>query len=252
MSIKRLNISIDDVSPHPRASDKVLDRCFELIKIFPEIKFTLFVPCAYWRTVGKPTLVKYKWSKEGSLMNQKTKEPLFLDRFPDFCRRIADLNPEHFEIGFHGYLHGIPHVSNNDEVAAVNYEEARDVFLKMFKIINSTVLKNVFKPIFRPPGWRMSPDAIKAASDMGIEIFALAPFDYTIESYQGEDKKVQTVYETCSPPLSELKLLDKTEAVYHSCEWLDNYLSVDFTNKLSTFIKQNENQIKFCFMEDML
>ena len=122
----------------------------------------------------------------------------------------------------------------------------------MFKIINSTVLKNVFKPIFRPPGWRMSPDAIKAASDMGIEIFALAPFDYTIESYQGEDKKVQTVYETCSPPLSELKLLDKTEAVYHSCEWLDNYLSVDFTNKLSTFIKQNENQIKFCFMEDML
>ena len=252
MNIKRLNISIDDVSPHPRASDKVLDRCFELIKIFPEIKFTLFVPCAYWRTVGKPTLVKYKWSKEGALINQRTKEPLFLDRFPDFCDRIKNLNPEHFEIGFHGYLHGIPNVSNNDEVAAVSYEQARDVFLKMFKMINSTGLKNFFKPIFRPPGWRMSPGAIKAAVDMGMEIFALAPFDYTIESYQGEDKKVQTVYETCSPPLSELKLLDKTEVVYHSCEWLDNYLSVDFTNKLSTFIKQNEKQIKFCFMKDML
>ena len=131
MSIKRLNISIDDISPHPRASDKVLDRCFELIKIFPKIKFTLFIPSAYWRTIERPSLVKYKWSEEGALMNQKTKEPLFLDRFPDFCRRVADLNPEHFEIGFHGHLHGIPHVSNNDEVAAVNYEEARDIFLKM-------------------------------------------------------------------------------------------------------------------------
>jgi len=252
MNTKRLNISIDDVSPHPNASDKVLDRCFELIKVFPKIKFTLFVPCAYWRTLGSPTPVKYKWSKEGALINQKTKEPLFLDRFPDFCDRIRNLNPEHFEIGFHGYLHGIPHVSNNDEVAAVNYEQARDVFLKMFKMINSTALKNVFKPIFRPPGWRMSPDAIKAASDIGMEIFALGSFDYAINSYQNQDKKVQTVYETCSPPISHLKLTNRTEIVYHSCEWLDNYLSPKYTNELSTFIKKNREQIKFCFMEDML
>ena len=32
-----VNISIDDVSPHPKSSTKVLDRCFELIEQFPEL-----------------------------------------------------------------------------------------------------------------------------------------------------------------------------------------------------------------------
>ena len=46
-----VNISIDDVSPHPRSSIKVLDRCHELISDYPDIKFTLFVPISYWRTM---------------------------------------------------------------------------------------------------------------------------------------------------------------------------------------------------------
>ena len=233
--MKYLNISIDDVSPHPNASLKVLDRCFELIKIFPDIKFTLFVPCAYWRT-----------------MSNTTDSPLYLDKFPDFCNAIKNLNPENFEIGLHGHLHGIPKISNNDEVASINYNQAKNIFIKMFKTINSAGLNTTFKPIFRPPGWRMSPDAIKAASDMGMEIFALGSFDYAINSYQNQDKKVQTVYETCSPPFSHLKLTDRTEIVYHSCEWLSNYLSQSQTNELSDFIKDNKNKIKFCFMEDML
>jgi hypothetical protein len=40
----KVNISIDDISPHPQSSTKVLDRCFELINVFPEIKFSLFIP----------------------------------------------------------------------------------------------------------------------------------------------------------------------------------------------------------------
>ena len=35
----KLNVSIDDVSPHEKSSIKVVERCFELIKIFPDIKF---------------------------------------------------------------------------------------------------------------------------------------------------------------------------------------------------------------------
>ena len=70
--MNNINISIDDVSPHPHSSIKVLDRCFELINIYPDIKFTLFIPLAYWRTV-RPDI--------------STKKPLILSEFPDFCNR---------------------------------------------------------------------------------------------------------------------------------------------------------------------
>ena len=65
----KINISIDDVSPHSESSVKVLEQCHDLIKEFPEIKFTLFVPIAYWRTMG-PTA---------------TKTPLRIDEHPEFC-----------------------------------------------------------------------------------------------------------------------------------------------------------------------
>lgn len=233
--MKYLNISIDDVSPHPKASTKVLSRCFELIDIFPDIKFTLFVPSAYWRT-----------------MSNTTKSPLYLYEHTAFCEEIKSLDSKNFEIGFHSHLHGIPNVSNNDEVAYISYKEAIDIFKSMLKTTERAGLNNTFKPIFRPPGWRMSKQAIKAAKDIGIEIFALGSFDYAINSYQGEDKRVNTVYETCSPPISPLKLTKHTEIVYHSCEWLNNYLDNNQTNELCDFIKKHKNEIKFCFMEEML
>ena len=230
-----VNISIDDVSPHPESSTKVLDRCYELIRLYPEIKFTLFIPSAYWRT-----------------MSNTTHSPLYLDKYPDFCDEIRNLNPDNFEIGFHGHLHGVPGVSNNDEVAYINYNEAKNIFTKMLKTVHDSKLSDTFKPIFRPPGWRMSAEAIKAGTDMGMEIFALGSFDYAIKSYQGQDKKVKTVYETCTPPISPLNLTKRTEIVYHACEWLSNYLSEGQTSELLYFIKNNEKEIKFSFTEDML
>ncbi len=71
----KVNISIDDVSPHPRSSAKVLDRCHEFIEIFPNIKFTLFVPTAYWRLIDEP--------------NQ---EPYYLHKYPEFCDTLKKLN----------------------------------------------------------------------------------------------------------------------------------------------------------------
>ena len=94
-----VNISIDDVSPHPLSSVKVLERCYELIEEYEQIKFTLFVPMAYWRTIG----------------NTATKGPLFINHFSDFCETLKQLPSENFELGYHGYHHGIPGISNNDE-----------------------------------------------------------------------------------------------------------------------------------------
>ena len=100
-----LNISIDDVSPHPLSSVSVLERCFEIIDKFPTIKFTLFVPAAYWRTIGATS----------------TEEPLWINRYPDFCSVLRQLPSKNFELGYHGLLHGIPNVSNNDELQSVHF-----------------------------------------------------------------------------------------------------------------------------------
>ena len=229
-----VNISIDDVSPHPLSSMKVVNRCYELINLFPNIKFTRFIPSAYWRTV-----------------TQTTKKPLYLTEHPEFCEKIKTLDAKNFEVGFHGHLHGIPNKSNNDEVAYLKYDEASSVFRKMIKTISDSGLADTFKPIFRPPAWRMSDQAIQAAIDMGIEILALSKESYAKRTYNNRDKKEYTVYETCNPPFKSLSLSPKTEIVYHACEWDKNYLSKEKTKELASFLNKSKD-VKFAFMEDML
>ena len=168
-----VNVSIDDVSPHAQSSTRVLDRCYELINAFPSIKFTLFIPSAYWRTVHSNGNFAQKLTV--------TKEPLLLNNFPDFCDEIIKLNPENFEIGFHGYFHGIPNKSNNDEFRHLSYGDATAIIGAMREM--AEVTKIPFKNILRPPAWRMSPDSIKACADNGIEILALSPDKYSDGSF---------------------------------------------------------------------
>lgn len=231
-----VNVSIDDVSPHPQSSIKVLDRCHELINIFSNIKFTLFIPCAYWRTIS-----------------HTTEKPLFLDQFPEFCEAVNKLNPNNFEIGFHGMYHGIPNKSNNDEFRYLNYNETVKIIADMREIAAKT--KILFKNILRPPAWRMSPDSIKACADNGIEILALSPDKYSDGSldYKGEDKKFKNVvYYNCCPPSKELKFYDKTEIVYHACEWDSNFLNETLKDDLVDFFNSEKENINFAFMKEML
>ena len=232
-----VNISIDDVSPHPKASIKVLDRCFDIIKVYPEIKFSLFIPISYWRTV-RPGIA--------------TKNPLQINLFGGFCNFLKSLPNENFELCYHGYYHGIPGKSDNDEFKLIDYAEATKKFNVMFEVVKRAGLYDKFKKIFRPPAWRMSPDAIKAAKDCNFDILALASWDYALKSYAGEDKNFnKVVYETCCPPLKPLAMTQKTEIVYHACEWDRNYLSKKMTDNLINFLKSNENY-KFCFLEEMI
>lgn len=232
----KVNISIDDVSPHPLSSIKVVDRCFELIKIFPDIKFSLFIPVSYWRTIKPGTT---------------TEVPLRLDAFPDFCLAIKNLPKENFEICYHGFFHGIPGKSDNDEFKDLNREEAIEKFSNIFDIVKHASLEDTFKPIFRPPAWRMSPDAIKVAQEVGIRTLALSPKEYAKVTYAGAEANFpKVVYYNCNPPFDELTSSPSVEIVYHACEWDKNYMNIDLTQQLILWLK-SQNDIEFKFIEGL-
>jgi len=237
MSSIKLNVSIDDVSPHPLSSTKVLKKCFRLIDSFPEIKFSLFVPVSYWRTKRPETV---------------TQNPLQIDLYPDFCNELANLPTKNFEICYHGFYHGIPGVSDNDEFEKLDKDTALRVFAAMEEVVNRAGLTNVFKPVFRPPAWRMSPGAISAAKDFGIKILALSPKEYAKKTYAGKEIDFdKVVYYNVNPPFDPLILKEDTEIVYHACEWDKNYLSDTMVDDLINTLKESEASIDFCFMEEM-
>ena len=219
----KINISIDDVSPHPMSSVKVLDCCVDLISNFPEIKFSLFIPIAYWRTV-RPEIA--------------TKEPLYIHKYPEFCKTLKLLPKNNFEICYHGLYHGIPGRSDNDEFQYLSKEEAIKKFQEMFDVVHMAGLEEVFKPIFRPPAWRMSPGAIEAAKEAGIQTLALSPKDYAKQVYSGAEQNFpNVVYYNCNPPFDELKTENVVEIVYHACEWDKNYFSPQLKNELSSWLE---------------
>ena len=239
----KVSISIDDVSPHPKSGVGVLDRCYELIDEFPKIKFTLFIPTCYTRL------------RDNSYP---------ISDYPVFCETIKNLSPNNFQIGYHGYLHGILNRNNNDEFRHLGYNDAVKKFAQIQEERDKAGLGEVFQPIFRPPAWRMSPAAMKAASDCGIDVLALSPFDTSKknaglynenhspqDSYRGAQKNYDVVYYDCCPPFEPLKLLPKTEIVYHACEWDKNYLNKEMTNELKEFLLDN-NKIEFCFTKDLI
>ena len=52
--------------------------------------------------------------------------------------------------------------------------------------------------------------------------------------------------------LMPLSLVNKTEIVYHACEWDKNYFSKKLSEDLSVFLEKNKDDIEFCFLERML
>lgn len=235
----KVNISIDDITPHPHSSDEVLSRCYELIKIFPEIKFTLFIPMAYYRTMPAPP-------------QAMCKEPMRIDLYPEFCKSLLDLSDNIFELGYHGLYHGIPNKTNNDEFRDLSYDKAIEKFEDMEKICKRAGLYQKMKLIFRPPAWKMSADAIRAARDFGFEILAFNGY----EPYAGHDiteasKKNDIAYSSFYPPWRKIDMVEKTGIVYHACDWDKNYLNENLKCSLIDFLKSSY-EYEFCFMEHLL
>lgn len=236
----KVNISIDDVCPHPNSSTEVFQKCYKILEEIPDAKFTIFIPMAYFRTMPHPP-------------ESMCKSPMEVTLFPDFISEILALPDDKFEIGYHGVLHGIPGKSNNDEFKNLTYLEAKHRIDVMFRIAKASGLDKKMKNIFRPPAYRMSPEAIIAAREMGIEVLGLADDKMYKDVYQGEDeKKNDVVYFTSSPPIKDLKFKNNTEIVYHACNWDRNYLSMEKTRELIDFLKTEKEKIEYCFIGDLV
>lgn len=227
-----INISIDDVCPHPQSSIKVLENCYKLIKEFPKIKFTLFIPIAYWRTKG----------------NTSSKNPYFIWEYPEVCKTLRNLDDNNFELGYHGFYHGIPYKSNNDEFQYLSEMECDIKIDLMINGLKKADLYHKFKKIFRPTAWRMSPGAIKSFKKNNFEILALSKQQYALDIYMNEQNNFPKVnYYNLNPPFIPLEEKEEMNIVYHACEWDKNYLDVNKTNELIDFLTKI-NDKKFVFM----
>ena len=162
--------------------------------------------------------------------------PLELSNFPEFCQQLKQLDPEIFELCYHGYYHGsIARESSNDEFHELGYQEAKNKFDLMFNEADRSGVASAMKPYFRPPAFRMSPDAIEAAKDCGIELLALNPGEHYMNLYNRAQEKISFVtYSDFSPPQTPLvhTTSRKAQVTYHACEWLDNYLSAEKAEEL--------------------
>ena len=231
----KINVSIDDISPHPSSSIKCLDKCFKLIEAFPDIKFTLFIPTRYCRS-----------------MDHNNEEYNIFDH-QYFIDKINSLPKNNFEVGYHGLNHGIFGESNNDEFESLNYEQALSKLTmckKDFKSCNIDV-----RNIFRPPAFRLSPESLKACYDFGIDLVSLNSGDMYKKVYCGFDEmdkyKHMINYVDCFPPFVGLFKKDSLEIMYHACEWDKNYFSDVFVDNLINFINKSDD-VEFVFINDLV
>jgi hypothetical protein len=226
-----VNISIDDVTPHPRSSDRVIEQCYQILSRVPDAKFTLFVPTAYWRTIPNPP-------------DSVCDRPLRLSESPSFCERIASLPSDIFEVGFHGHHHGIPGKSNNDELRYPDRDDAERIFNQMDAEVEMTVMGGVFKRILRPPAWRLSPGAFDAAVGR-FDLLALHPGPVYLDVYAGRQEsdywKSRIVYQDAAPPIIGVpEQWDTLEIVTHACEWDKNYLSRELAESIADLMVSSQ------------
>jgi predicted deacetylase len=225
--VHKINISIDDISPHPQSSIKALDNCFRLLNKFPNAKFTLFIPTAY--TLREPTYL--------------------ITSYPDFCTVLKDLPQTSFELGWHGHFHGVPGINRSGEFQNLNLVNAIDTFRRMFDTAEYCKIKDLFKPIFRPPAFVLSNQSAAACAEVGITSLSLR----RIADYQDINKSFpgHINYCTSCPPYIPMKVEQNIELVYHACEWSHNFIGHETRYTELVHYIEALNDYQFIFFEEL-
>ena len=210
--MSRFNLNLDDFSPHPKAGGdfKVIDTCNKLIDAYPEIKINLFVPAAYCRLGEKP----YKLSEN-----------------PEWVDKVKAL-PDNYMICYHGYHHRrfagdfkfhTKPASNNDEWQYLSRGQAVELIGLMDEEFSGRLSR---ARCFRPPGWKVSQDALQALVNSSFTIAGDKKcFDQYKDKVKGLRERWAASYnwDLTSP----CKVKGDVIAYGHTSDWTSNY----FDNK---------------------
>lgn len=129
----KYNLNFDDLVP----GNSSLVLLKKLVRLFPQIKITLFVP------------INSREAKDTDLFDH-----------PDWCRQIARLPRKNFEIGVHGYFHHLDDWHKTPEFKYLSEKEAEALLLRCEQAFAKMGLK--FIKGFRPPRWEISEGTQKA------------------------------------------------------------------------------------------
>lgn len=243
-----ITISIDDICPHQYSGKKTIENCKKLLEMNPNLKFIFFIPIAYKRISGRVNILSEPNNPEVNIIN---KTPLYLSNHKEFCKLVFNLPPENFQFGYHGYFHSKidrPGRSNNGEFKQLSYQETISKIKLMEAEVSKTILKDRFVKIFRPPGWAISNQGIKAFLDQGYTLHLSKSVPYDFQNIEKSLLK-KIYYYDYSPPGSNLENPKKEDIhiVYHACEWLRNYMSIEQIDVLLDFYK--EYKLSFHFLK---
>lgn len=157
----KYNLNLDDLLP----GNSGLVLLKRLVKSFPKIKITIFVP----------------------ISSREAKNTYILDQ-PQWCKEIAHLPPKNFEIGVHGYYHHLNDWRKTPEFKYLSKKEATTLLLKCEQVFKKAGIK--FIRGFRPPRWEMSKGTEQALEELGYLFLADTPRFYQ----EHQDIKIPRIF----------------------------------------------------------
>ena len=215
----KIQIGIDDLCPRPTQSFELWHNVERLLEA--GLKVDLFVTFAMIR------------DGDG---------PYTLNEHPEFIQRLKLISQhDNVALNVHGYNHSCP-PSNNDEFLSNDYATLDTKLTAIENIIKDTGLN--FTKVFRPPAFRISPEAVEALKNHGYTHLSLYKGHKTGHIYESSYRKlnldgIKVHYSNCAPPTDELISGDLAET-YHFSTWLTNALSDKNTNDLLAKLEQVE------------
>ena len=204
--MNKFNLSLDDMSPHPRAglNFESIKWCDKIIEKYSSFKVNLFVPAAYCRLGEKPC---------------------YLSEYPEWIK-IANNLSANYRINLHGFNHRrtdkrFP-ASNNDEFQYLNEKETNTLIKKIEDEFSKAGLK--YHKTFRPPGWKISKVASETLVKRGYRVAGKAEVNWDL---------------LAAPPSGNVI------AYGHTSNWTTNYLNEERYNTIMNFLNDKEFEFCF-------
>ena len=227
--MRKFNLSLDDMSPHPKAglNFESINWCNELINKYPGIKINLFVPAAYCR-LGE--------------------NPVFLSQHMDWVDRVNNL-PDNYKINMHGLYHRRTgylrqHDSNNDEFQFLDVIRAKNIISDMIEEFEKAGLNYI--KTFRPPGWKISVSAADVLARNGFIIAGNNQYHGIISKKLKNISWVSYNWDLTGP----CKVSKDIIAYGHTSSWTNNYMNKDRFKLIDNILSKEE--FNYVFIEKLV